>query len=426
MAMKYHILAIAGTMTTPIALELVRLGHQVTGSDQEKIYPPISDLLSNIPLNLPFPQADLYIVGSSYKNFAICQQEFDEIKKNNLPYISATEFLSQFVIKPESVLIAGSYGKSTISSFLSWLFLKLNLNPSYYFGGIANFPSLAISNTQFSIVEADESINGLDTKAKFLYYPVKYLILTSTNWEHKDSYKSNQENLNAYKQLIENLPSDGILVYNQSDSDISSLLPFSKAKNIPYQNFDFKTVLIGKHNQENINAALTLCQALNFDMNRILTLIPQFSGIKRRLEIINENPLIIDDFAQSPARIQSAINSVAQTFPNRPIKIFFEPHASFLSYKSSLEGISQAFSLASEIVISKIKFDQKISKDQRTTYANYSKELSTKSIYLPLAENIIQHYKNTLNKNDILIHFSSGGLNGLNTLNQIVYNISNQ
>jgi UDP-N-acetylmuramate-alanine ligase len=81
--MNIHILGIAGTMTAPLALELKNKGHQVSGSDQEKIYPPISDVLKNITLNqkIDFNTIDLFIIGSSYNKFENCRQEFETIKK---------------------------------------------------------------------------------------------------------------------------------------------------------------------------------------------------------------------------------------------------------------------------------------------------------------------------------------------------------
>jgi UDP-N-acetylmuramate: L-alanyl-gamma-D-glutamyl-meso-diaminopimelate ligase len=340
--------------------------------------------------------------------------------------MSSTEFLAKNIIKPESILVAGSYGKSTISAILSWLFVKLNLNPSYFFGSnlVEDFPSLSITESQYSIVEADEAINGLDTQAKFLYYPVKYLILTSAQWEHKDSYKTASDNFESFKKLVEKLPTNGILVYNPKDSEITKLLPFCQAQKIPYQNFDFSTQLLGLFNHENINAALTLCQTLKLDLSKIISLVPQFSGLKRRLEILHQNPLIIDDFAQSSDRIKSAIATISETYPHQPIKIFFEPHASFLSYKSSLSGFSSAFNPVLEVIISKIKFNPTIPKDERTIFADYKAIIGDKISYLPLLEDIQKHFINTLKPNDILIHFSSGGLEGLNTLNQIVYTLN--
>ena len=70
---------------------------------------------------------------------------------------------------------------------------------NHFFGGqaIDGTPSLKFSDSDWSAVEADESINGLDTQAKFLYYPVKYLVLTSAKWEHQDSYPTVEKNLAA-------------------------------------------------------------------------------------------------------------------------------------------------------------------------------------------------------------------------------------
>jgi UDP-N-acetylmuramate: L-alanyl-gamma-D-glutamyl-meso-diaminopimelate ligase len=423
--MKYHILGITGMMTAPIALELQKNSNTVTGSDQDKIYPPFSTLLSDakISINSTFPLADLYIIGSAYQNNPRTINEFEQIKSQNLPYISATQFLADNLIKSDSILVAGSYGKTTITALLSWIFNSLGLNPNYFFGGqaINDIPSLQKTVSNWSIIEADEAINGLDTQAKFLYYPVKYLILTSAQWEHKDGYKTAADNFNAFKKLVEKLPTDGILVYNPKDTEITKLLPFCQAQKIPYQNFDFSTQLLGLYNHENICAALTLCQELKLDINKIKLIIKDFKGLKRRLEILHQNPLIIDDFAQSPDRVKSAITAISETYPNRPIKIFFEPHASFLSYKNSLIGFSSSFKSVQEVIVTKIKFNPNISKTDRTTFADYSKELGNKVKYLPLLADVQQYFQQSLKSNDILIHFSSGGLEGLNTLNQIVY-----
>ena len=116
--LNIHILAICGQLNTPLALALKKQGHQVTGSDQEKIYPPFSFELQNndIPVNTTTIDShiDLVIVGSGFNKFSRCQEEFEQVKENNIPYISATNYISQNLIKPESILVAGSYGKTTI------------------------------------------------------------------------------------------------------------------------------------------------------------------------------------------------------------------------------------------------------------------------------------------------------------------------
>jgi UDP-N-acetylmuramate: L-alanyl-gamma-D-glutamyl-meso-diaminopimelate ligase len=388
--MNIHILGIAGAMTTPLALALIKQGHTVTGSDQEIIYPPTSDLLRDININKNLPKKiDLCIVGSSYNKFTKTKEEFQYIHQNHIPYISATNFIANNLCQKNSILIAGTVGKTSISSLLAWNLVQANLNPSYFFGGIAinNFPSLIIDNSDYSVVEADESINGLDTKAKFLYYPVKYLILTSASWEHKDSYKTEKDNFEAFKKLIQKIPKDGLLICNKSGVNIKKLIKYCKAPIIYYNN-------------KNEDAVKTFCNFIKIDFKQ------NFPGIKRRLEIIkNENNIIIvDDFAQSPDRISYTLNTLHAQYPQHKIKVLFEPHASFLKY--SIKNIGKSLELSSEVIVSAIKFNK--DKNIRITAADYKKEIGKKFIYLPLKSDIINHYHNNLKPFDLLVHFSSG------------------
>ena len=137
--MNIHIVGIAGSMTAPLAIALKKQGHHVTGSDQQRIYPPFSTQLKNakIPINKTSinKKIDLAIIGSSYLAFSHTKEEFLEIKAQKIPYLSATKYISQFLIKQNSILVAGSYGKTTISAALCYLFTKAKFNPSYMFGG---------------------------------------------------------------------------------------------------------------------------------------------------------------------------------------------------------------------------------------------------------------------------------------------------
>jgi UDP-N-acetylmuramate: L-alanyl-gamma-D-glutamyl-meso-diaminopimelate ligase len=421
--MKIHILGIVGQMTTPLALALQRLGHTISGSDQDKIYPPFSDIIrqANIPINQGLSSADLVIVGSSFRTFSRCVDEFEQAKNQNIPYISATQYLANNLIKKESILVAGSFGKTTISSLLAHIIPSSN----YFFGGqaISGTESLQFSNSDISIIEADESINGLDTQAKFLYYPIKYLVLTSVNWEHKESYPTLADNLNAFKKLIERIPVDGALIYNPSDPNIIKLLPSCSAPTIPYISKTFDSKLIGKYNQDNISAAYTLTQHLRLPPETVLDSISSFQGIRRRLETVSSSNQItvIDDFAQSAERVISALNAVKYSFPDRRILIYFEPHASFLKQSSGLDGFEKIVPLVDKFILGKITFSK--TSTNRTTAATWQEKIGEKLLYLPLPDDIVNFFKTNLMAHDILVHFSSGGLEGLTTLKTVYNNI---
>ena len=454
--MHIHILGIAGTMTASLAVALKKEGHIITGSDQEKIYPPISTILQKADIKINSSKIDstidLAIIGSSFSSFQKTQEEFDQIKKLNIKYVSASEFIAQNLIKENSILIAGTYGKTTITSLVSWIFDQAKLNPNYMFGGksLNHFPSVNISPSNWSIIEADESIHGLDTQAKFLYYPVNFLLLTSADWEHKDSYPTEIENFNAFKKLILNLPEEGILFINSQGYQTKELSLYSKAKIITYNSpvsdyfiknikirrnhtvleiktprniIQIKTRLIGQFNFENILAAIAVTDSLNIPQTKIKQAISKFNGISRRVEKIydHKNIIIFDDFAQSSNRIKSTIDAVKNHFPKNNIKVLYQPHASFIQHKRSLKDFKNAFDSVSEVVLSKLTFNNKIEKNNRVTAKDFKEIVGDKLVYVPIDEDICSFYKKTLKKGDILINMSSGGFSG----NKIVKTIIN-
>lgn len=433
--MKIHIIGIAGSKTAPLAKLLSDQGHLVTGSDQQKIFPPISTILkkSNITINsvLIDKTIDLVIVGNVYNYFENTRQEFELVKKLNIPYISYTDYVTKYLIKPESILIAGSYGKTTITGLLSYIFSSLNLDPSYMFGGepLDNFFPTRFGKSKWSIIEADENHNGLDKQTTFLYYPVKYLILTSAFWEHKDSFSNAKENLDAYANLIKKVPNNGLIIYNGHDPDIKKIIKLSSAKTIDYQTGKiFQSSLIGQYNQDNISAVFTLCQYLHLDESKVLNAIKQFPGIKRRLELLTtiNNVYFYDDFAQASLRVITALKALHYSYPNHRLRVFFESRASFLQDKASISDFNQASSLCFDFILNQIQFSNDIDKKSRATAIDWQKEIGQKFQYIPINDQLINYFVNSLAPNDILIHFSSGGLDGLNTYNQIINNFKNK
>lgn len=426
--MKIHFLGIAGSMSTPLAIALLKQGHQISGSDQSKIYPPFSDLLSLNKISVNQQKIDksidLIITNGAFNKFKNTADEFHESQLLNIPNISATEYIAKNLIKEKSILVAGSVGKTTTTALLSWILLNQNLNPSYFVAGqfIDNIPSCQITNSQYSVVEAGEDFHGQESQAKFLYYPVLYLILTSAKWEHKDCYQTESENLLAYQKLISKIPPQGVLIYNQNDLAIQQILPFCKSNKIPYDSSNFDTQLLGKHNLQNITAANTLCKYLGLDENKTLLAIKSFAGVKLRLELVakKNNILFFTDFAQSGERIKTTIEAIKSKYPHQKIKVILEPHASFLQYKKSISELSHSLDQVSQIFLTKISFSKDINKQNRISFNDYKQIFGDKISYLPIPTDLISMVTANLKPNDILIRFSSGGLEGQQNYNKII------
>ena len=166
---------------------------------------------------------------------------------------------------------------------------------------------------------------------------------------------------------------------------------------------------------------MQICKCLNHK-KIIKKAISSYKGIKRRLELIakTKNILFFDDFAQSPPRVKSSINTIKSKYPYKTIKVLFEPHASSLQNKNTTQHLKQAFKNCQEIILSKISFNRNSDKTTRVTAKYYKNTIGKKLKYIPLYSNIYTYYIKTLSSNDILIHMSSGGLIGIQTFNKII------
>jgi len=425
-----HILSIAGTMTTPLALELIKLGIKVTGTDQEKIYPPVSTILSDAKIEInttPItPKIDLVIVGGSYNKFKQTQTEFNQAVALNLKYISASSFLGLLMESKNPIIVTGTFGKTTISAALSWALLKLGVFPTYFYGGfpVNHFPSLELNKDDYSVIEAGEDINGLDTGPKFDYYPIKHLLLTSADWEHRESYETEELNFEAFSNLVNRLTPKSTFVYNPA-SKSATRLAASFPNAIPY-NLSLKTkiqtTLIGLANLENLVAAATLLINLGFPEAKVIEALSSFKGIHRRLEIIYSSPslVIIDDFAQSAPRVEAALDAIKNHYPDFKIITFFEPHATSLLYKSSVKLLADSLHLSDSVILGPLNYSSSVSKSQRATPQYYRQLLGNKLTYLPDYEVITQTLSQPPSEKTVIVHFSSGGQIGLSSLQQIV------
>src|SRR5262245_9748427 len=138
--MKVHFIAIAGTGMGALARLLALAGHEVRGSDTA-IYPPMSEQLARaeIPVMIGFgPQnlewgPDCVVVGN------VCSKDHPEVKAaqaRGLPLESFPSMLARLLLSSrDSLVVAGTHGKTTTTSLLAWLLREAGLDPSYLVGG---------------------------------------------------------------------------------------------------------------------------------------------------------------------------------------------------------------------------------------------------------------------------------------------------
>jgi UDP-N-acetylmuramate: L-alanyl-gamma-D-glutamyl-meso-diaminopimelate ligase len=217
-----HMIGICGTAMGSLAGMLQLQGHRVTGSDAAA-YPPMSDLLRGLGITIaePFaeknlePQPDLVIVGNALSRGNV---EVEAVLDCRIPFTSlAATIREEFLAGRESLVIAGTHGKTTTTSMLAWIYevasrTRRELAPSFLIGGVAeNFrTSFQLRDTKPFILEGDEYDTAFfDKGPKFMHYFPDALILTHVEFDHADIYRDLDAVKTAFKRLV-NLVHRGI------------------------------------------------------------------------------------------------------------------------------------------------------------------------------------------------------------------------
>src|SRR5579864_4309675 len=215
-----HLIGICGTAMASLAGMLNERGFRVSGSDAAA-YPPMSDFLRDLGILVaqPFdaknldPRPDLVVVGNAISRGNV---ELEHILDHRIPFCSLPQLLhDEFLRGKEVLVVAGTHGKTTTTSMLSWIFHSAALDPSFLIGGIAeNFgSSFHLGQGKYFIIEGDEYDTAFfDKGPKFLHYFPDSIILTSVEFDHADIYKDLDAVETAFKRLVNLVPRRGKII----------------------------------------------------------------------------------------------------------------------------------------------------------------------------------------------------------------------
>src|SRR6202167_3083286 len=240
MAKHIHLIGICGSAMASLAGMLQTKGYRVTGSDAAA-YPPMSGLLNSmgIPIMEPYaeanlsPRPDLVIVGNAISRGNV---ELEAVLDQRIPFRSLAETIQhEFLPGKESLVVAGTHGKTTTTSMLAWIYevasqRRPEVAPSFLIGGIAeNFgTSFRVLEGKPFILEGDEYDTAFfDKGPKFMHYFPDDLILTHVEFDHADIYRDLDAVKTAFKRLVNLVPRRGRIVAFDgfSNSDATSGAP---------------------------------------------------------------------------------------------------------------------------------------------------------------------------------------------------------
>src|SRR5689334_2133953 len=219
---KAHFIGIAGKGMSAVALLLRQMGVRITGSD-EGFYPPVSDYLRNE--NIPFAagyrkenipdDADVIVIGKNAKLVPESNAEVRAAVESGKPVRSFADLLHDMTMDSETIVAAGSYGKSTCTALLAWCLRSAGKDPSYFIGEITNGLDMHAHRGRGPafVLEGDEyPASNWDDRSKFLLYNARNVLLTSATHDHINVFPTHADYLAPFKILLGSLPAAGLLV----------------------------------------------------------------------------------------------------------------------------------------------------------------------------------------------------------------------
>ena len=459
--MKIHFIGICGVAMSALAIAFEKAGHSVSGSDAG-FYPPISDNLKKTNIRF-YPgwhvdkmceggAPDLVVVGNVASS---TNPEWVYVQEHKLAYASYPEAIAKFFLKENILVAAGTYGKTTTSTLLSWIFRECGEDPSYMFGGLAlNDMDAAHLNTAsppyqggarsgWTILEGDEyKSSRWDNGAKFNHYKPTHLLLTAVEWDHMDVYATELEYINAFQGLFDevkerngklvaservrnvlNMP-EGVVWYGPSTKATYQYTNVATTKGgtsctvtVDSKSYEINTQMLGAPAADNATACFAMAVEAGLKPSKVIDAIASFKGLKRRLEKRLDGPVtVIDDIAHSPAKALSTLSTLRELYSGKLIAVF-EPNTGNRK-QSSVPSYHGTFAPADEVIIpklSKIKRspnDPDIPMDGKEL-ANVIAASHTNVQYIDDDQELVKRITTARKNGDVIAFLGSHGFRGM-------------
>jgi UDP-N-acetylmuramate: L-alanyl-gamma-D-glutamyl-meso-diaminopimelate ligase len=455
-----HLSGICGTAMASLAGLLQLQGHRITGSDKAA-YPPMSDLLRGLGIEVMEPYAeanldpapDLVVIGNALSRG---NPEVERVLDARIPFTSMAALLrEEFLLGRESLVVAGTHGKTTTTSMLAWIYqvaAQKNpaLEPSFLIGGVAeNFgTSFQLRPTRTFIVEGDEYDTAFfDKGPKFLHYFPDALILTHVEFDHADIYADLDAVKIAFKRLVNLVPRRGVIVAYDGNANVSECVErafcrverygFSESadwqiKNLRHEDgltrwevwrgaalwAELEMSLAGEHNALNATAAAALAAGRGIGKETIIAALAAFKSVKRRLEVRAEigGITVIDDFAHHPTAIRETLRALRSVYPHARLWAVLEPRSNTLRRKVLEADLVTSLRLADRVVLAGVYQQQRIPEDERLHPEDVVRALrqaGTEAELFADVDGIVNSIAPQLEPGDVVAILSNGGFDDI-------------
>ncbi len=364
-----HFIGIGGIGMSGIAEVLANLGFRVSGSDQRKS--EVTAHLEELGVEVTEGHAaenvgDAHVV---VRSTAVRDDnpEIFEARRRSIPVIPRAEMLAELMrMKPHTVAVAGSHGKTTTTSMVATVLGIAGLDPTF-------------GKSELMIVEADESDRS------FLMLTPTIAVVTNIDREHMDYYHDMEDVRKCFADFVNKVPFYGAAILCLDDPHVQAVIPKVERRRVTYglsaqadisahdirydQSFGSKFSVLrgidvlgrvtlrvpGKHNVYNSLAAIAVGLELEVPFDTIAHALGEFSGADRRFQFKGDaaGVTVIDDYGHHPTEVKATLSAARIGAPNRRIVVLFQPHR-YSRTADLMDEFASAFNNADVLLVTDI------------------------------------------------------------------------
>ncbi|MDD2758699.1 MAG: UDP-N-acetylmuramate:L-alanyl-gamma-D-glutamyl-meso-diaminopimelate ligase [Methylomonas sp.] len=384
-----HILGICGTFMGGLALSARELGYSVSGSDQN-VYPPMSCQLEQQGIRLMTGykaenldcKPDLVVIGNAMSRG---NPEVEAVLNRGLRYTSGPQWLAEHVLQDRWVLaVAGTHGKTTTTSMLSWILEFSGFKPGFLIGGIPkNFGiSARLGESDFFVIEADEyDCAFFDKRSKFVHYRPRTAILNNLEYDHADIFEDLEAIKKQFHHLVRTIPGEGLIIAPTSEKHVAEVLDMGRwspvVKTAIGAEADWRADLLkddgsrfqvcfegenqgiveweltGCHNVYNALSAIAAARHIGIPGTEAIAALRQFQNVKRRMEVIvsKNGVTVYDDFAHHPTAIQTTLDGLRKQVGAEKILAIVEPRSNTMRLGVHTQSLAESLAEADHAIV---------------------------------------------------------------------------
>ena len=452
---KFHFIGAGGIGMSGLAKLLIKNKAIVTGSDQTAS--GVTDRLCQLGADIKIghnennlsAETDAVVISAAIKKD---NPELKLARKRGYKIYKYARMLGKLCNCYDGIAVAGTHGKSTTSGWLTYCLKEAGLDPNFIIGAeITQLGSSSgVGNGKYFVAEACEYDRS------FLNLKPKIAAILNIEADHLDYYKNEEEIVDAFSKFALGVKPGGVLIANGTDLNVAKVIgklpadlrcetfgldkfrPFSKgrdkkcnfyAQNIQlkgglyafdvYHNGELlgatKIALPGRHNILNALAVVAMATGAGLPAQQILQLLPDFTGIDRRLmlkEKIGEIT-VFDDYAHHPTEIRASLAAIRQRYQPRRIWCIFQPHQHSRT-RFLLDDFAESFKLANVTIVPEIYFvrDSQAAKKEINSQilVERMRANGTEAVFIDSFDRICDYLKDNITAGDLVVTMGAGDI----------------